>query len=243
MKKTYIFDVAFVKKENNDDPFEEKPRNNFSNDIVIISGHSLIEKKYFNGKKIFYLDYPEINVYEPHLNKNFIYDLGLHYFNQSTKLVVANKAQLKKNIKICALVNGVFLSQNDNIFGILDYFDIEEDNTQNFINYIKNDLGFGMNLNFSPLNPQQNFYQQNEKWRSTMEATNVLLFVIYLRYWLVVGYIDEYEFNTSIDNLESYVRERAEYKSSTIAFLDYWDVSKTYLNNIYDLNANKKGMI
>ena len=100
-----------------------------------------------------------------------------------------------------------------------------------------------MNLNFSPLNPQQNFYQQNEKWRSTMEATNVLLFVIYLRYWLVVGYIDEYEFNTTIDNLESDVRERAEYKSSTIAFFDHWDVSKTYLNNIYDLNANKKGMI
>lgn len=241
MKKTYIFDVAFVKKENNDDHFEEKTRNNFSNDIVIISGHSLIEKKYFNGKKIFYLDYPEINVYEPHLNKNFIYDLGLHYFSQSTKLVVANKAQLKKNIKICALVNGVFLSQNDNIFGILDYFDIEEDNTQNFINYIKNDLGFGMNLNFSPLNPQKNFYQQNEKWRSTMEATNVLLFVIYLRYCLVVGYIDEYEFNTSIDNLESEVRERAEYKSSTVAFFEYWDVSKTYLNNIYDLNTNKKG--
>ena len=47
MKKTYIFDVAFVKKENNDDPFEEKPRNKVSNDIVIISGHSLIEKKYF----------------------------------------------------------------------------------------------------------------------------------------------------------------------------------------------------
>ena len=111
MKKTYIFDVAFIKKETNDDPFEEKPRNKFSNDIVIISGHSLIEKKYLNGKKIFYLDYPEINIYEPHLNKNFIYDLGLHYFNQSTKLVVANKAQLKKNIKICALVNGVFLSQ------------------------------------------------------------------------------------------------------------------------------------
>ena len=65
----------------------------------------------------------------------------------------------------------------------------------------------------------------------------------YLRYWLVVGYIDEYEFNTTIDNLESDVRERAEYKSSTIEFFDHWDVSKTYLNNIYDLNANKKGMI
>ena len=87
------------------------------------------------------MDYPEINVYEPHLNKNFIYDLGLHYFNQSNKLVVANKAQLKKTLKFVLWLM-VFLSQNDNIFGILDYFDIEEDNTQNFINYIKNDLGF-----------------------------------------------------------------------------------------------------